>query len=391
MNGVKFLLGDENVTKAPMRPYSDEACAFLNELSSVLMKSPAIRAYPDITALAFWCRKSNTHKLKENCPEADERLGRGLCFHIAPGNIPINFAFTYIFGLLSGCSNIVRLPSKRFMQERPVMDAIADTMVKYDNIGRRSAFVRFPADNEITAKFSRMADVRMIWGGDQTIASVKGLSTKPRCIDISFADRYSICILNGELIANVKETAIQRLAEGFYNDTYLMDQNACSSPQMIMWFNDNAQARERFWNSVYDCAQKKYDLQAAVSVDKYAHMCENAVELSIVKKVTRRANLLYRSELGSLGNDVSNVRGKSGYFYEYSLKSLNDLVPIINEKFQTITQFGMDAKELQRFVIHNELRGIDRIAPVGKAMDVGIVWDGYDLVRVLSRIVNVEK
>ena len=33
----------------------------------------------------------------------------------------------------------------------------------------------------------------------------------------------------------------------------------------------------------------------------------------------------------------------------------------------------------------NSLRGIDRIAPVGHTMDFALTWDGYDLIRTLSR------
>ena len=39
-------------------------------------------------------------------------------------------------------------------------------------------------------------------------------------------------------------------------------------------------------------------------------------------------------------------------------------------------------------VVAARLRGIDRIVPVGKAMDIGVFWDGHDLVRELSRIVK---
>ena len=62
----------------------------------------------------------------------------------------------------------------------------------------------------------------------------------------------------------------------------------------------------------------------------------------------------------------------------------------MTEKFQTVTYFGFDPEEVRKMVLNNRLRGIDRIAPVGKAMDVGVIWDGYDLVRLLSRLVNVE-
>jgi hypothetical protein len=35
------------------------------------------------------------------------------------------------------------------------------------------------------------------------------------------------------------------------------------------------------------------------------------------------------------------------------------------------------------------LIGVDRIVPIGTALDIGIYWDGYDLIRTLSRVILV--
>ena len=36
-------------------------------------------------------------------------------------------------------------------------------------------------------------------------------------------------------------------------------------------------------------------------------------------------------------------------------------------------------------MIFNNLRGLDRIVPIGKSMDMDIIWDGYDVINQLSR------
>jgi hypothetical protein len=56
---------------------------------------------------------------------------------------------------------------------------------------------------------------------------------------------------------------------------------------------------------------------------------------------------------------------------------------------QTLTYFGVPREELASFVRRNRVRGIDRIVPVGEAMDIGLTWDGYDLIRTLSRVCDV--
>lgn len=33
--------------------------------------------------------------------------------------------------------------------------------------------------------------------------------------------------------------------------------------------------------------------------------------------------------------------------------------------------------------------GVDRVVPMGKSMDFNLVWDGYDLIRSLSRKISV--
>ena len=82
MKNVNYLIGNENIISKPLKVYSDEACEFLNEVSSEILKSPISRMYPDLSAVAFWCRKANIAKKKSQAGDMANRLGRGLCFHI---------------------------------------------------------------------------------------------------------------------------------------------------------------------------------------------------------------------------------------------------------------------------------------------------------------------
>ena len=389
-----------NVDNSPLPVFDEEVVQFLGDLSAEILKSSLSRQYPDLSAFAFYGRKANLQKLKEELNLECGRLGRGLCFHVAPANIPINFAFSWLFSLLAGNANIVRLPSKQFPQVDAMLSVIHANLARHPKLERRNAFVRYPrTDNETTATYCGMADCKMIWGGDRTIAAIKSLPARPRCVDIAFADRYSVALIDGEAVLSAGDTQISRLVEGFYNDTYLMDQNACSSPQVILWEvgklgdGEVEKAKEKFWTAVEDVAKKKYVLQDAVAVDKYTLFCEEAVNNPLIKRVVHSGNLLYRIELESLDfqlpDTITSHRGKGGFFFEYSLKDREDIFSVVTEKFQTITQFGIDVEELRRQVIKYELHGIDRIVPIGQAMDIGAIWDGYDIVRTLSRVVRI--
>ena len=389
MKNVNYIIGSEKIETTAMMPYSEIACEFLNDLSSRLMKSPVIRQYTDLSALAFWCRKANIQKLKENFGANNNRLGRGLCFHIAPSNIPINSIFSFFFSLLAGNSNIVRLSSKDFPQVDIVCEIIKDVLKSYPEIEKRTAFIKYDRSDEISEYFSKIADCRMIWGGDKTISIFKKYETKPRCTDITFPDRYSVCLINAQVVENASDDIMKRLAENFYNDTYLMDQNACSSPQLIYWLDDSKQGREKFWNYIYNYAENKYNLQDAVCVDKYTKLCEDAILYDNISESIVKTNLLYCSEIKELSEDITEIRGKGGYFYEYSLKDLNEFYQVVNEKYQTITYFGIEPEEILKDVVKLNLSGIDRIVPIGKAMDINVIWDGHDLVKELSRIIGI--
>jgi hypothetical protein len=62
----------------------------------------------------------------------------------------------------------------------------------------------------------------------------------------------------------------------------------------------------------------------------------------------------------------------------------------VNNKYQTLTYYGVDKSTLLSFVIDNRLSGIDRIVPVGSALNISVVWDGYDVIGTLSRIIDVQ-
>ncbi len=116
MNNVNFLVGSSSYCLKPFEPFSSQVISFLNIFSKELNTEKIVRNYPDLKALSFWCRKKNILKMKQNFLSSSNRIGLGLVFHIAPSNIPTNFAYSLIFGLLSGNSNIVKVPSKNFDQ-----------------------------------------------------------------------------------------------------------------------------------------------------------------------------------------------------------------------------------------------------------------------------------
>ncbi len=399
---MKQLCGVRQVKKFPMEPYSELVCDFLDNYSVALRKDSEAKQYPDVITFAFWARKANILKKKQEFLKRHDKqiwIGRGIVFHIAPSNIPINFIFSYAFGLLAGNSNIVRVPSKSFPQVECMCRVLEQVLLqeKYKRIYEMTCIVRYEQDKAITDEFSQKCNVRVIWGGDTTIEAVRESKLPSRSTEITFADRYSFGILNAKRLLESSLEEKQFLAEQFYNDTYLMDQNACSTPHLICWQLDGvSQAewemiQEEFWNQV-QLSAGKYKLEDIKVSEKYLSLCEEVICNDTIKRVKIYSNLLYVCELSCLDEKaITSVRGKYGLFFQYCLKDeFNELRVFSNEKVQTCAYYGVDVKKLTNDFITNGYSGVDRIVPFGKTLDIDLIWDGYDLITQMSRIIQME-
>ena len=383
---VDVVAGAKDVNIVPDIPFSDTSIIFLDELSNILRKSAESKIYADLMTFSFWCRKGNINKLKREQRAKYQRLGRGLAFHIAPSNVPLNFGNSFIFGLLSGNSNIIKIPSKEFPQADFLIKTI-DILLKrekYRSLRSNSAFVRYNKKDDVTEYFSSICDARVIWGGDSTINNIRKFQTPVRCIDIAFADRYSLCIINTDVLLEKTSSAFTKIIERFYNDTFIMDQNACSSPHLIVWLGKKKQKAKLL--DVY--VRKNYNLPSVSAVGKYNRFCENAIDINVPFELIKHGNHIYRIVLDKLPDDIYSFKGNCGYFFEYDAKKLSEIIPIISNKFQTLTYFGLNKLSLKDFVIDNKLNGIDRIVPIGQSLDISLNWDGFGVIESLSRIID---
>ena len=64
----------------------------------------------------------------------------------------------------------------------------------YEKVRSMTNVISYERNDDITREISAVCDARVIWGGDATVSHIRSMSTKPRCLDICFADRYSVCV-----------------------------------------------------------------------------------------------------------------------------------------------------------------------------------------------------
>ena len=390
MSNIEYLIGNESIDDSPLISFDNEVLDFLQKLSVTLMSNKSVRDYPDIAAFAYFCRLSNIKREQKKYAN-DFRMGRGLCFHIAPSNIPLNFAFSYVMSLVAGNANIVRLPSRDFRQSEIVVSIIKESLKNYHLIAKRTAFVKYDRESEWTDYFSKQADARMIWGGDNTVQKLKQIITKPTCIDVTFPNRYSVAIINGHEILRASSNTLNKLAKDFYNDTYLMDQNACSSPQIIFWINDCKEARTIFWERVNSYVIKKYELNESVSVDKYLSLCRNTINNSNINRLSKFNNNIYLFDISTIDDSTFTTRFKSGMFYEKTIFDYKELNVLQDPMVQTISHFGCDEEKIICTINYFHMKGINRVTKIGNALEMNFNWDGFNIISVLSRNIFMEK
>ena len=387
---LQYVIGSPEVVEAMprvrvLRPFDEDVLSFLNDLSAMLRKN---REYPDVATFGFWCRKAALLQEKAKYDDVNERFGKGIVFHSTPSNVAVNFAFSFASGLLAGNANIVRLPGKPFEQVTIISNAVRELLeTKHQNMAPYVVFVKFPPVKEITDAFSALCNVRVIWGGDMTVAELRQSKIQARTTEITFADRHSIAVIDADayLAAERKDTIVQN----FYNDTYYTDQNACTSPRIIFWQGDKkAEAKEDFWKRVHELVAGKYSLAAVQAVGKlnalYSVASQKAVKLQESEDM-----FITRLDVNQIDKDLMNYKYNSGFYFEKDIDNLKEIVNVCDIRCQTVTYFGVKEEDFREFLEAARPIGIDRIVPMGKSMDFALIWDGYDLIRQMSRRVTI--
>ena len=392
---LTFLTGEsDSLVNAPVVVYEKSRINFLSDFSKELLSDQNIRKYPDVATLAFWCRRSNLNKIITNISSKYLRVGLGLVYHNSPSNVPVNFAFSLAFGILSGNASVVRLSSKESESAELIINVLNSLLEvpKYSEIRKTILVIKFERDDEVNNFWMSISDGRVIWGGDETVAKMRAYPCKPRSREIVFPDRFSLCAINAIKIVESNDDDLKKVCAGLFNDVYIMDQHACSSPQLFNWVGNHAtikKAKNRLWPLFSEYINSKHSLEPIQYMDKYVDACRSAINNNNVLSVKRKDNLLFNIELSHFHEQQHNQRGYFGTIHEISIKSLSELSSIIDDRYQTMTYFGFEAEELKNFVISSKLRGIDRIVPIGRSLDMDVIWDGYDIIHHLSRTVDI--
>lgn len=395
----RVLRSDSNwddAVRGPLRPpFSSQLIDFCHSLSEKLRSDPSVRHRAEIAALAFWLRKSSVVKITDEVrlsPNGSILSPRGTVFHIVPSNIDTMFVYSWVLSLLCGNRNIIRLPSKMTETGESVLRHIDGLFQEsqFRSIAQSNAFCQYDHSVETTNAISSLVDTRLIWGGDRTINAVRRSPLSPTANEFVFADKISIAIISKDFWKTSDDSSRAELARKFTRDSYSFGQAACSSPRVLVWVGENHAEHDQrdFWGLVLQhvasMGQPSPDISA---VDKLVALDLFATEIPIKVQPSsdhRLSRALFAVE------DLKHVLQSehhcgNGLFLETNVAAISDVFFALTRRVQTLSYAGFCIDDLHRVFQSCVLTGIDRVVPIGSALEFSHIWDGQNLFDVLLR------
>ncbi|MEU8262556.1 acyl-CoA reductase [Micromonospora sp. NPDC048999] len=383
-------------TGGPLRVGDERVVEFLVSFARRLLRPAIARRHPELASLGFFLRRGEIAKALERVADAPGQLRfpRGLVFHVPPANVDTIFVYSWALSALAGNANVVRISSRSAGAADAVLDALNDTLAEADEAIRQTQrMVTYGRDDAVTAALSAAADLRVIWGGDRSVSDLRRHPLAPHARDLTFPDRSSFTVISAAAWLAADERDRDTAALGLYNDSYWFDQAACSSPRTVYWVGDAASTESARADllvrlrTVLDGRRPEVD--AAMAVEKRVATYGLAIE-GAANAIHFDGNDLATVDLTAPGNIPRRWLGV-GTFPQARVASLAELAPVVVRRDQTVTYFGFDGEELLAFARAVAGRGIDRIVPVGDALNFAAVWDGFDLMHEFTRITTVTR
>ena len=381
----------------PLLPFAGSVIDFIDTVSRRVLADPSVRAWPELLVVAHWMRKAHLRKLQVAfCAGQKVRLARGLVVHYAPSNVDSIFIYSWFISLLAGNSNVVRLSQRRGEQLDYLISRLNETFEQRDFkcLRERNLLVAYEHDDAVNADICSRCAVRVVWGGDRTVAALRGIPLPPLATEVAFADRFSLAVLQAITVCACNEEQLKNLAKRFCNDALSFDQLACSSPRMIAWTGSGEEIREakhRFWAEV-----RRYATVRQISYPAIVTM--NRVTAAYAYAATSQAGSIasscvtefpLRVQLQESAQDYRSLHCGGGLFLERDLSTLEDLTDFLTSKDQTLSYFGYDAAELKQLAVQVPARAIDRMVPIGQALEFSPIWDGVDMFHSFTRLVEI--
>ncbi len=394
----ELLRGLRGAPRRHVDPFDPSRIEFSDAVSRAIFRDPRSKAFPEMLAVAFWLRRAAVTRLADRFAALESagsvRAPRGLAFHLPPTNVDTLFVYSLISSFLVGNLNVVRVSRNRPTEQVTLLCEVLRAILAEDRFaefGDELAVVSYAHEAEPTAAVSKEADIRLLWGGDETIDRLRAVPIGAAAHELTFADRFSFAVLRPDAVLEADHESRYALAERLFNDAYWFDQLACSSPRLLVWVGADADvdsARQILFTELARVlGEKNYRLAPGAALAKLTFMYGALIDRP-VERVHQVGSELHVLSLKNL-TGFDRTHPGAGLFFEARVNALSDLVTFVKRKDQTVTAYGFATEELAAFARSLLGRGVDRIVPFGDALSFGSLWDGYEQLAELTRTITV--
>lgn len=384
------VLNPAGVVAQLQTPFAEQDFAYCQALSDALLKAAECRNFPDLIALGFWLRQANLKPLLaayQQNPLLRQPLG--LVFHSAPANVDSLFVYSGILSLLCGNKNVIRLSNRSGGSTAILLEKISQLAVVFPQQNARFQLVNCNYDSPELQALISTVDGRVLWGSDQAIQTQRQLTIPAHARELSFGHKFSLCLLDAKQLLNANEQQFEQLIQLFYRDQLTFAQQGCSSAKAVIWLGNKeltSQAQQRFWPALTALITEKQALTASEQYNALA-TAQQLVMASAAQLLLTQQQGISRVTVSQLAPEFITQHQGCGLFLELQLSSLQQLNPMLTQAHQTLTVWGVEPKQLTNWLA-TVRTGLDRVVPVGQALNFQVVWDGIDFIQQFSRQIN---
>jgi hypothetical protein len=268
---------------------------------------------------------------------------------------------------------------------------LANLFATHESATAGNWFISYGHDDQVTAAFSSFCDLRIVWGGDETVRRIRAIPLNAHAAERAFASKRSISVLRTAAYLAADEVVRNKLADAMATDVIPFAQMACSSPHQVFWIGKVEDAAEAIvdFHQRLDCAicrrGANQEISHAVRRFNAAFALAASGQAAKVEFSARATSVVAASPEKS----EQEIPCGAGLLLNASCTTWEEVRQLLRAEHQTVTHFGFTTGELQDMAWTAGIRGVDRLVPVGRALDFTPIWDGFSLWTDLTRSVVI--
>ncbi|MDE5833609.1 MAG: hypothetical protein K2H64_11665, partial [Desulfovibrio sp.] len=329
-------------------------------------------------------------------PERDRKthymraLPAGLAVHWASGNVPFLSLLVLVQSLVAKNLNIIKTAGNNFDLLRGLLSkfegreyASASGSIKGSDLLKTLALVHYPHNNRVAAEvLSKVADVRVAWGGREAIDAICSLPSRASCVDIVFGPKLSFMVIARDALKD--EASVRKALRRAATDVSSFDQAACSSPHTIFVEKGGFISPEEFARRLADAMQ--------IALSRVPPFEESEAQKAAVE--TARATGAYMGQCWHSDGpgwtviyDEESGLAKPVYSRVITVRPIGDIMEaaaFCSADIQTVGLAGEGERRV-RFAEAAARNGAMRFPEIGSMTGFDNPWDG---VYVMDRFVR---